>query len=235
MRSVQEIEKMRYIVIALLLLSVLPAGAIAQETASPEASEAPDGLPEALWVQRTIGEASIVHGDPIDSVVPIVVINDSIESIQIENILGAARTGSDRLVAVSTFSSWAPSLLAPQGVAVGYVQFSDDLGAATELQLELLSRPESESRTTHFPLAVTDLEHSEHGVIGTITNQSDMTAGNGLNVIGVCFSLRGEIVGYFHGIVSKSILIPGDSTAFMADLFGTERCEWAYPVAEGAA
>lgn len=174
-----------------------------------------------LVPQGTTDGVEIVAQGPLTSyIVPVVVRNNSSETVTITNIIGTARSSDGTLLDSVTMADIVPKFVEPNGVAFGSAYFSEDLPVNTLIELE----PEFESAgsgfITYADLDIVEVEQTSMGFVGTIENTTEENV-EFVSVVGVTFTNDGTPIGVYNGHLSNSVVLPGDTGTFDGYTSGT--------------
>ena len=167
----------------------------------------------------------IAIGDPVRGTVPIALRNNTGSDVLLNGVLGVARDSSGALAFSGDVSTFAPTLLPAEQVAVGTVYFGpSDLPDGLAFEFEPKVSSVDETNTFKRDLEIAEATQTSEGLVGIARNASGMAMSGPFSVIGVCFTESGGIQGYYSAYAAKNTLAPGETTPFTATFYGTGSC-----------
>lgn len=185
-----------------------------------------DGAP--LLPTGRLGVLDVISvGVPVKWFVPIVLRNNTDETMVLNNVHGVARDTSGTLIATGETGSFiSPNVISVGQVAIAVVYFNsqDHLPPATALEFELDAEPATDSLFRQ-DLEIDDATPGEERIVGLARNDTDESLVGQVSVIGVCLNADGAIRGWYQGFGNQSDLAPGETAPFDARFDGIGPCD----------
>jgi hypothetical protein len=169
----------------------------------------------------------IAVGAPVKWFVPIVLRNNTDQTMVLNNVHGIARDSSGALIATGETGSFiSPSVIPVYQVAIAVVYFNSlhHLPPATVLAFELDAEPATASLFRQ-DLEIDNATPGEDSIVGLARNATDEPLMGQVSVIGVCFDADGAIQGWYQGFGNQSDLDPGETAPFDARFDGMGPCD----------
>ncbi len=224
-----------------LSLAILPAVASSASAQTPAAGA---DIPASLYVEGTPtfpagkpGAVDIVAvGDPDSSSVPIVVRNNTDDAIELGDVVGVARDAQGKLAMTGEISDTVPFIVQPGQIAIGDVNFGDDIPAGLTFEFEAESNPVEKSSFSRQDIDVQEAVLKDDEVIGIVRNPTGSSLNGPFAVVVMCFDDAGEISMASGGYAAKDTLGPDATSPFSITLYGDGPCDsfivgstgWAY-------
>lgn len=226
-----------FVLLSLLLGSIVlgpSLNAVAQEVASTpgasgEASPYLVGDALSLLPPGEPGAMDVVAvGAPVKWHVPVVLRNNTDETVVLANVRGTAHDAAGAPLATGEPGSFlAPSVLPPGQVAIAAVYFNslEHLPADAVLAFEVEFEPPAMTQVFRQDLEIVEATHEEDSIVGIVRNGTGAPLVGRVSVLGVCVDASGAVRGYYEAFADKNDLDPGETAPFDAHFGGTGPCE----------
>ena len=179
------------------------------------------------------GHPSVVDvvaiGAPVrDWFVPIVLRNNTAETVVLTNVSGTAHDASGALLgSAEAFSFITPSIVPAGQVALAHLEFNsaDPIPADAVLAFEATAAPLATAQVLRQDLEIVEAMQEADRLVGLARNGTDEALIGKITVLGLCFDAAGVIQGDYAGFADKVDLGPGETAPFTVRLAGTGPCE----------
>jgi hypothetical protein len=197
---------------------MIPKEVIAQTPATNSSDPWIFGTGFDLLPTGTVGEVEVIaSGTIVGNSIPIVVKNNSTNSVGILDVVASARDASGTLIGVAEVSSLAPYNIESGAIQVGLVYFGEAIpvDAIVEFKVEV-DTPSDYFRN----LLIVEAESTDSGLIGSVMNPYRSPTSGPISINGVGLDGTGTVVGYFSGYGATDDLDPEGTTLFNIDYYG---------------
>ena len=213
----------------------------AQDAASPAPTVAIDASPYIGGEGYTLlspGEPdslTVVAQGPYDgNILPIIVRNNTSESLYDVGALGIARDASGTLIATGEDQRFEPSTIEPGGLALGYV-YLDGVELPSDATYEFeLSAETPESGTPYFAnVVIQEATFLSDRVVGIANNSNEFPVTGPVSIYLACLAADGSIGSFHTSFADKEAADTGEDIPFQVPLYNNEDCS-TFVVALGA-
>lgn len=180
-------------------------------SADPTLSDASDS-PVAVVVQGDF------RGSGMGGTLPLIVRNNSADVVHDITATGSAQDADGKLVGSGSDQGFTPNTIAPGGIALGYVYFSDDIGQGAAFDIEVDAEPGPGTWSIDLPLQ--DLNQTKDSILGKVVNDTGSKVSGPISINGMCFDEAGTILRTVSDYAAKDDLAPGATSTFSLDLYG---------------
>lgn len=183
----------------------------------------PPGEPDKIAV---IAKADKVEND----ILPVVVRNNTRETVIRIQIAANVRDGSGKLIASGEDQGFSPNMVNPGEIALGYVYFGIGSKLSSGDQLELIARatPLSEAQFENIrDIEITELNkvaqraygQDSFKIVGSVLNSQNETVTGPIGIDGMCFDNGGKPLSHVSAFAQPDTLQPSGISTFSIDLF----------------
>lgn len=172
-----------------------------------------------------LGIISVIKIGTYDgSVLPIIVRNNTNESVIRISVTAIARAGDGSMLATGSDQTFHPNLVKSGEIAFGYIYFGMD----TKLPDDTTYEFEIDSYSLDSDFAsfenIRDLEVVEQNlidnrIVGMLKNSQEVLLSSPISVAVYCFDENGSLLGYRGSYASAEKINPGDTIPFQVELY----------------
>jgi hypothetical protein len=161
------------------------------------------------------GELAVVAIGAYDgSHLPIVIRNNTGTAVEVIEVSAIARVNGE-LAATGSDTGISPRVVVDGGLAFGDVYFGEELPAETAFELELSAAPAAEDDASTRDLIVDEVNGTEAGVVGILSNPHEVTIGDVvIDTVIACFDEQGQLLDFGFGPADKTSIESGQTTSF---------------------
>jgi hypothetical protein len=170
----------------------------------------------------------IVVGAPMGWHVPIVLRNNSNETVVLINVRGTAIDSAGTLIGTGEPGAFmSPTHLAPGQVAIAAVYFNsaDYLPLDAVLTFEPETEPAATASAFRQDLEIIEATREDQDIVGQARNATDEPLVGKVSVLGICFDVTGTITGFALGFADRLDLAPEETAPFTVPLESTGPCD----------
>lgn len=170
----------------------------------------------------------IAVGPPAEWFAPVVLRNNTGQTLLLANVAGAAHDAAGELIATGNPGAFiSPSVLPPGQAAIAVVYFNslEDLPPDAVLTFEPETEPLATGRDFRQDLEIVEATREEDAIVGLARNGTDASLAGKVNVVAVCFDQTGAVAGFYADFANALDLGPAETVPFEIPFAETGPCD----------
>jgi hypothetical protein len=199
--------------------------------ATPVAADSPYPVGDALPLLPP-GAPGIVDviavGPPAEWFAPVVLRNNTGQTLLLADVPGAAHDAAGELLATGSPGAFmSPSILPPGQAAIAVVYFNslDHLPPDAVLTFEPETEPLAEDSDFRQDLEIVEATREGDAIVGLARNGTDAPLAGKVNVVAVCFDETRAVAGFYAGFANALDLGPAETAPFEIPFADTGPCD----------
>jgi hypothetical protein len=171
-----------------------------------------------------------------DWFVPIVLRNNTSETVVLSNIAGVAHDAAGTLLGDGNMMTFiTPSVVPPGQVALASIEFNsvDPIPTDATVTVAPTAEPLTTTQVYRQDLEIVEATMEGDRIVGLAQNGTNESLIGSIAVLGLCFDATGTIQGLYDGFADASDLGPGETAPFAVRFNGTGPCD-AFLVGAGS-